>query len=136
MSHTVKMETQIKDKEALKEAVEKLGYKILKEGNVEIAFFDGKLHKTRNGVLIKIPNWKYPVFIDLDTGEVKFDNYNGEWGDIRDLNKLKAEYAIRTVLKIARKKYKLSGKALKKIEEDIERQRKEGEKIKIRIPIE
>jgi len=28
---------------------------------------------------VKLPDWKYPVVFDTNSGEAKFDNYGGRW---------------------------------------------------------
>ena len=49
--------------------------------NSKFRFYDGK---TECGTEIKLPNWQYPIIVK-NNGEVIFDNYNGNWGDIKEL---------------------------------------------------
>jgi len=32
-------------------------------------------------LLVQFPGWNYPAVIDVGSGEVRFDNYEGAWGD-------------------------------------------------------
>lgn len=31
------------------------------------------------GCIVQFPGWQFPVVIDLASGNIKYDNYNGEW---------------------------------------------------------
>ena len=31
------------------------------------------------GLLVRLPGWTYPVVIDPQTGEVRYDNFEGRW---------------------------------------------------------
>jgi hypothetical protein len=33
------------------------------------------------GLAVRLPGWRYPVVFDLATGEARYDNYGGRWGD-------------------------------------------------------
>jgi hypothetical protein len=41
-----------------------------------------------------LPEWKYPVVCDLSVGQVRYDNFEGQWGDRRALDKLLQSYAV------------------------------------------
>lgn len=49
-------------------------------------FYDGTTH---SGLVVELPGWRYPVVVK-DDGSVVYDNFNGFWGDIRELRKLTA----------------------------------------------
>ena len=49
---------------------------------------------------VKFDSWTYPVLV-APTGEIHYDNYNGKWGDISHLNKLKQMYGIEKSKKLA-----------------------------------
>jgi hypothetical protein len=34
---------------------------------------------TATGLAIRLPGWNYPVVCDLSSGQVQYDNYNGQW---------------------------------------------------------
>jgi hypothetical protein len=31
------------------------------------------------GLAIRLPNWQYPVVVDVEASTVKFDNFEGNW---------------------------------------------------------
>jgi hypothetical protein len=68
--------------------------------NERVKLFDGSEHV---GVNINLPGWRFPVCVVSD-GSVAFDNYNGHWGSMSELNKLKAFYGVETAKKAARLK--------------------------------
>jgi hypothetical protein len=81
------IQMEIRDKEALKAACERLGFSILVGNNF-------RLHSTNElGIGVQLPRWKYPIVIRLN-GSVAYDNYNGSWGNIDELNKLVAYYGL------------------------------------------
>jgi hypothetical protein len=56
------------------------------------------------GLVVQLPDWLYPVVIDTTTAEVRFDNYNGAWGDQKQLDRLLQAYAIERTRIEARKR--------------------------------
>jgi len=96
MSHTMNINLEIHDRVALLAACKRLG----------LAMTEGR-HKlyqtTEEGVAISLPGWKYPVVVKSD-GTVAYDNYNGSWGKIEELNKLKAYYGLEKAKAEARKR--------------------------------
>jgi len=89
MSHTVKRKTTVKNLTALKRALSKIaGAKLL--GNDRYQFYSG----SATGIGISLPNWRYPIVVDTQTGEVAFDNYEGRWGDQHDLDNMLQKYAV------------------------------------------
>ena len=46
-----------------------------------------------HGLKVEIPGWKYPIIIE-NSGTVRFDNYNGSWGEDSHLGLLKQAYAL------------------------------------------
>jgi hypothetical protein len=86
MSHTTKVQIEFLNLSALRSAVESMGGEWL--GEMEV-----RLYSSREfGTAFKLSGWKFPCCITADG--LKFDNYNGAWGDIRTLDTLKAEYAL------------------------------------------
>lgn len=75
---------EIKDMEALKKACDILKLEI-KQGTVN--FYSSQ----EKGINIKLPGWKYPIVIK-ETGEIAYDNYNGKWGDTKEIYKLLGYY--------------------------------------------
>ena len=46
------------------------------------------------GLLVKLPDWLYPVVCDTATGQVHYDNYNGAWGQQEQLDRFLQAYAV------------------------------------------
>jgi hypothetical protein len=50
---------------------------------------------------VKLPEWRYPVVVNKK-GEIFYDNYEGRWGKINQLNSLKQAYGIEKAKNLAR----------------------------------
>ena len=98
MSHTVTTKTELKDKECLKKACERLKVKYEEVTNYRL--YDGTV---KSGVAIHLPDWNYPVIID-ENNDAFYDNYKGNWGDIKHFNDLKTYYGVEKTKKLARAK--------------------------------
>ena len=35
------------------------------------------------GLAVQLTDWQYPVVADLATGQLRYDNFGGRWGDPR-----------------------------------------------------
>ena len=81
MSHIVTIQVEVKDFDAIKSACRRLELKEPAYGRTEI--FQTEVE----GVLVQLPDWIYPVVCVLETGEVKYDTYNGNWGDEKHLHR-------------------------------------------------
>ena len=46
------------------------------------------------GLLVQLPGWEYPAVIDPLTGTIRYDNFNGEWGDQARLDAFLQAYAV------------------------------------------
>lgn len=86
MSHIVKITCQMRDVETLKKACIRRGLEEPVMGSHNM--FSGRLH----GLGVKLPGWSYPVVINPETGEVKYDNYGGRWGKDSELDLLAQAY--------------------------------------------
>lgn len=89
MSHIATVQTEITSLRALRDACRRLGLKPPRFG--EHRLFGGQ---TAKGYAVSLPDWQYPVVIDLKSKQVHYDNYNGSWGDEKELDKLKQAYAV------------------------------------------
>jgi len=98
MSHTMNIEVEMHDIQALKLACRRLGLTLQEQGKVK--FYDGTIAE---GILVHLPGWKYPICIK-GNGQVAYDNYNGKWGKEEELNKLHAYYGLEKAKIEARKK--------------------------------
>ncbi len=88
MSHIVSIKTEVKDVEAVKAACIRLGLEEPVHGTARL--FEGEA----TGLLVKLPGWLYHCVCDTATGQVRFDNYGGQWGDQRHLDRFIQTYAI------------------------------------------
>ena len=57
-----------------------------------------------SGVAVQLPGWVYPIVADLTTGQLKFDNFNGRWGDQQHLDRFLQAYAVERARAEARRK--------------------------------
>lgn len=107
MSHTVTVKLEMTDEEAIRDAVERMdGAKFIKPGGrsgrnhvacdtMEEATGHHQTYSGNfSGIGIQLPGWNYPVVINPETGELKYDNYNGHWGDQIQLDEFAQAYAV------------------------------------------
>ena len=98
MSHIVTIKTEVRDAEAVRAACERLGLEQPVQGTARL--FEGEA----SGLLVKLPGWTYPAVVDTATGQVRYDNYNGSWGDPQHLDRFLQAYAIEKAKLEARKR--------------------------------
>ena len=89
MSKTMNMTIDLNDRVALMSACERLNLRV-EEGTFQL------FRTTEKGLGIFLEGWKFPAVLKAD-GSVAFDNYEGHWGDEKELNKLKAYYGVEKV---------------------------------------
>jgi len=46
------------------------------------------------GLGVQLPGWRYAAVCQLDTGEIKYDNYGGRWGEQQHLDAFLQSYAV------------------------------------------
>ena len=56
------------------------------------------------GLLLQFPGWTYPAVIDQLTGSIRYDVYEGRWGDPQHLDHFLQAYAVARATLEARKK--------------------------------
>lgn len=86
MSHTVTVDIEIKDRQALAAAALRLGGEVLGEGSHRL--FQG----AEVGFGVKLPDWLYPIVLTEEG--LKLDNYGGRWGSEASLTRFQERYAI------------------------------------------
>ncbi len=107
MSHIVTIQTKLHDPAAVTAACTRLGLAAPVQGTAQL--FSG----AATGLLVQLPGWQYPAVIDTLTGAVRYDNYNGRWGDQRHLDRLIQLYSVEKAKLEARKRgYSVSEQAL------------------------
>jgi hypothetical protein len=98
MSHIVTIQTRIHDLVAITATCKRLGLAVPTNGTAKL--FSGDA----TGLLVQLPGWQYPVVIDTLSGTVRYDNFEGRWGDQALLNKFLQIYAVEKAKQEARKK--------------------------------
>ena len=73
MSHIVEIKTEVRDAAAVCAACQRLRLETPAQGTTKL--FSGQA----SGMIVKLPDWKYPAVFDTETGQVRYDNYNGHW---------------------------------------------------------
>ena len=88
MSHIVSIKAEIRDAAAVQAACRRLGLSEPEHGTVKL--FSGEA----TGLAVKLPDWQYPVVCNTASGQVRYDNFNGRWGDQQHLDKFMQAYAV------------------------------------------
>jgi hypothetical protein len=98
LSHIVTIETEVRDAAAIEAACRRLGLAAPVHDTVKL--FSGEV----TGLAVQLPDWQYPVVCNTQTGEVKFDNFEGRWGDPKQLDRFMQAYGVEKAKLEARKK--------------------------------
>ena len=98
MSHLVQIQIEIRDTEALKLACLRLGLTQPVTGTARL------FTEEATGEAVHLPGWRYPAVFDVISGQVKYDNYRGSWGDPKELDRLLQAYAVEKARLEARRK--------------------------------
>jgi hypothetical protein len=107
LSHIVTIETKIHDQAAVAAACSRLNLSAPVHGKARL--FTDQVE----GLLIQLPGWRFPAVIDTITGVVRYDNFEGVWGEQDQLHKFMQAYAVEKCRLEARKKgYSVSEQAL------------------------
>jgi hypothetical protein len=107
MSHIVSIQTKARDPAAIAAACRRLNLAEPEQGTARL------YRSEASGLIVKLPGWHYPVVIDLATGEVRYDNFQGYWGEQQHLDRFLQIYAVEKVKQEARTKgYQVSEQAL------------------------
>jgi len=88
MSHVVTIETHVRDPIALAAACRRLGLAEPVQGTARL--YSGEA----SGLIVRLPDWRYPAVVDTAAGAIHFDNFNGAWGSQTELDRLLQAYAI------------------------------------------
>src|SRR5215467_16278717 len=98
MSHIVSIQTKVRDPAAVAAACQRLSLAAPVQGTARL--YSGEA----TGLLVQLPGWQYPVVIDTATGEVRYDNFAGRWGEQAQLDRFLQMYAVELAKLEARKK--------------------------------
>ena len=88
MSHIVSIRTKVRDPQAVAAACRRLGLPDPVHGTATL--FSG----AAAGLLVRLPDWLYPLVVDTATGALSYDNYSGNWGRQEHLDKFLQLYAV------------------------------------------
>lgn len=88
MSHIVHLQTQIKDPAAVRAACQRLALPEPIQGTHRL--FSGEV----TGLAVQLPDWVYPVVANLATGQLRYDDFGGRWGDRQHLDRFLQMYAV------------------------------------------
>jgi hypothetical protein len=98
MSHVVTIQTKLRDADALAAACRRLN--LAEPTRETVSLYSEQV----TGLAVRLPNWQYPVAIDVEAGVVRFDNFNGAWGEQKELDRLLQAYAVEKARLEARRK--------------------------------
>lgn len=98
MSHIVQIQTEIRDPVAIQAACGRLSLP-------QPVFGETKLFSSLAvGWAVQLPEWQYPVVCDVATAKIAFDNFEGRWGDPKQLDRFQQIYAVEKARIEARRK--------------------------------
>ena len=98
MSHIVSIRTQVRDPVAIEAACRRLQLPAPTRGTAKLFTSEA------SGVIVQLPRWRYPVVCDTVTGDVRYDNYQGHWGEQVQLDRFLQAYAVEKATIEARRK--------------------------------
>lgn len=98
MSHIVSVRTQIRDPVAVAAACRRLGLAEPETGTVRLYSAQAE------GLIVRLPGWRYPIVCNAATGEIQYDNYGGHWGQQQKLDQFLQAYACEKAKLEARKR--------------------------------
>jgi hypothetical protein len=98
LSHIVEIKTQVKDAAAVRAGCNRLRLPPPVQGKHRL--FSGEM----TGLGVQLPDWRYVVVCDLPSGQLKYDNYNGRWGEQRHLDAFLQAYTVEMARIEARRK--------------------------------
>jgi hypothetical protein len=98
LSHIVTIKTEIRDAGAVQSACQRLRLPQPVQGRHDVS--GGEI----TGLGVQLPDWMYPVVCELNTGQLHYDNYEGEWGEQKHLDAFLQSYAVEKAKIEARRK--------------------------------
>ena len=98
MSHIVTIRTEVRDAAAVQAACRRLGLPQPVQGSFRVYTTQA------SGLSVRLPGWQYPVVCELASGSLKYDNFQGHWGDQKHLDGFLQAYAVEKAKIEARRK--------------------------------
>ena len=97
MSHIVQIKTEVREPASIRAAC-------IRNRLPEPVHGTARLYSSEaTGWQVRLPDWRYPVVCQTDTGQLSYDNYEGRWGNPVHLNSFLQAYAIEQTRRIARR---------------------------------
>ena len=107
MSHVVTIQTKVHDPHAVAAACRRLNLAAPVRGTARLDSGEAE------GLVLQFPGWQYPAVIDPLIGTVRYDNFNGYWGEQAQLDRFLQMYAVEKATQEARAKgYPVTEQAL------------------------
>ena len=88
MSHIVQIQTEVRDPVAIRAACGRLS--LLEPVLGEAQLFS----RSVTGWAVRLSGWRYPVVCDVASAKIAYDNFEGRWGDPKELGRLLQGYAV------------------------------------------
>ena len=98
MSHIVEIKTEVRDEVAIGSACQRLKLDAPIRGTAKL------FSSEATGVIVKLPDWRYPAVFDTQSGQAQYDNYQGRWGEQVHLDRFLQSYAVEKAKLEARRK--------------------------------
>lgn len=98
MSHIVEIRTELRDANGVRAACDRLQLEPPVDGKTRL--YSGEVE----GLAVRLRDWRYPVVFQTATGEAKYDNFNGRWGEQGRLDEFFQAYAVEKAKIEARRK--------------------------------
>ena len=98
MSHIVQIETEVRDAVAVGAACQRLKLEAPTQGTAKL------FSSSATGLIVNLPGWRYPAVFDTQSGQARYDNYGGRWGEQVQLDRFLQGYAVEKAKLEARKK--------------------------------
>ena len=107
MSHIVTVRTQVRDEAAVAAACHRLGLPPPQHRRVQL------FSAIVEGLAVSLPGWNYSVVCDLTSGQVRYDNFEGQWSNQIELDRFLQAYAAeRAKIEARRKGYSVIEQSL------------------------
>jgi hypothetical protein len=88
VSHVVQIQSLVKDTAAMRAACQRLGLPQPMHGKTRL------FSEEVEGLAVQLPDWTFPIVCDTASGTVRYDNFNGRWGDKRCLERFLQIYSV------------------------------------------
>ena len=88
MSHIVQIQTEVRDPVAIRAACGRLMLEKPVWGEAKL------FSRSVTGWAVGLPGWRYPVVCDVATAKIAYDNFEGRWGDSKELGRFLQSYAV------------------------------------------